>query len=97
MLNKLDLLPPDEHKQHCDAIVAGLNWRGPVYSISAATGKGTRELASDIMSHMENMQREREEQAARDRAKAQSDRQSETNNTPSNSPNNSPNNSADNA
>ena len=93
VLNKLDLLPPDEHKQHCDAIVAGLNWHGPVYSISAATGKGARELASDIMSHMENMQREREEQAARDRAKAQSDRQSETNN----STNNSEDTSADNA
>lgn len=62
VLNKTDLLPPDEAKTHCDAIVKGLNWTGPIYQVSAATGHGTRALASDIMIRLERL-REAEEEA----------------------------------
>ncbi|MFK7859468.1 MAG: Obg family GTPase CgtA [Granulosicoccus sp.] len=74
VLNKSDLLPDDEQAEHCQAIVDGIGWTGPVYIVSAATGNGTRQLAADIMSHMEFKQQEREEQEARERAKAHSER-----------------------
>ncbi|MFK8080251.1 MAG: Obg family GTPase CgtA [Granulosicoccus sp.] len=79
VLNKSDLLPEDEQAEHCQNIVSGISWAGPVYMISAATGQGTRQLASDIMTHMELKQQEREEQEARDRAKAHADREQHAN------------------
>ena len=75
VLNKNDLLPEDEQAEHCQAIVDGLQWKGPVYNVSAATGLGTRKLAADIMTHLEQLQQAREEQEARERAKALSDRE----------------------
>ncbi len=75
VLNKNDLLPQDEQAEHCQAIVDGLQWKGPVYNVSAATGLGTRKLAADIMTHLEQLQQAREEQEARERAKALSDRE----------------------
>lgn len=75
VLNKSDLLPDDEQADHCKSIVEGINWTGPVYIISAATGHGTRSLAADIMNHMELKQQEREEQDARELAKAKAERQ----------------------
>lgn len=60
VLNKTDLLPDDEQDEHCDAIVAGLAWQGTAYRISAVSGKGTRELAADIMNRLEQLQKESE-------------------------------------
>ncbi len=74
VLNKSDLMPADEHVEHCQAIVEGLQWTGPVYSISAATGVGTQTLAADIMKHIELRKQEREEQEEADRAKARLER-----------------------
>lgn len=73
VLNKNDLLPPDEQKEHCQNITTALEWTGPVYLISAATGLGTKELAADIMKHLELRKLEREEQEAADAAKARRD------------------------
>ena len=75
VLNKNDLLPQDEQAAHCQTIVDGLDWKGPVYTISAATGMGTRKLAADIMTHLEHLQQVREEEEAKERAKALSQRQ----------------------
>lgn len=75
VLNKSDLLPDDEQAEHCQHIVDGINWTGPVYIISAATGNGTRQLAADIMNHIERTNQEREEREARERARAHSERQ----------------------
>lgn len=61
VLNKIDLLPPDERESHCAAIIAALEHEGPVYRVSAASGDGTRALCGDIMTHLE---REREAAAA---------------------------------
>ncbi len=74
VLNKSDLLPDDEQAAHCQAIIDGLQWDGPVYIISAATGTGAQKLAADIMKHIEIRQQEREEQEERDRAQARSER-----------------------
>lgn len=54
VLNKQDLLLEEEREGVRQAICEALNWSGPVYWISAATGEGTRELCSDIMEWMEH-------------------------------------------
>jgi GTPase len=55
VLNKLDLLPPDEREARVAALVAELKWRGPVYPISALAGEGTKRLAQDVMSYLERL------------------------------------------
>ncbi|MES2606812.1 MAG: Obg family GTPase CgtA [Pseudomonadota bacterium] len=49
VLNKMDLLPADEHDTMRDAIVEGLGWEGRVFCISAALRTGTRELCEALM------------------------------------------------
>lgn len=53
VLNKVDLLPPDQREQRCADIVARLGWSGPVFYISALNQDGTRELMFRIMAHIE--------------------------------------------
>ncbi len=53
VLNKLDLLPEEQRKERIAAIVAKLDWRGPVYGISALTAEGTKRLVQDAMSFLE--------------------------------------------
>ncbi len=70
VLNKLDLLPPDEADAKCREIVRRLRWKGPTYRISGATGQGTKELAAALMTRLEEIDSERREadavRAARD-------------------------------
>jgi GTP-binding protein len=54
ILNKLDLLG-DEAEAEAARIVSELEWEGPVYRISALTKDGTRELAGDIMTRLEEV------------------------------------------
>jgi GTP-binding protein len=53
VLNKLDLMTPEEGEARCREIVRRLRWKGPLYRISAATGAGTRELAEALMRRIE--------------------------------------------
>lgn len=53
VLNKIDLIPEDEREAHCQQIVDGLDWKGPVFSVSAATSLGTKDLAYKIMQYMD--------------------------------------------
>lgn len=53
VLNKTDLLPEQEREAHCAEIVAGLQWQGPVFSISAMNKAGTQELCYRIMEYLE--------------------------------------------
>ena len=53
VLNKSDLLDDEELKIKQDDIVQRLNWKGPVYTISAISKKGTEKLAFDIMQQLE--------------------------------------------
>ena len=63
ILNKLDLLPPDKQQERCDDIIKRLNWKGKVFSISAATGLNTKDLSYQIMQYLDeqNYQREQEQ------------------------------------
>ena len=53
VLNKTDLLPPDELESLCDEIIRELDWDGPVYRISAINGVGVDALCQDIMTFLE--------------------------------------------
>jgi len=54
VLNKLDLVLADEQQAVCDEIVKGLEWKGPVYQISAINKQGVEQLCNDIMSTLES-------------------------------------------
>jgi len=61
VLNKIDRLPPEDVEEHCQAIVDGLEWDGPVFKISALQGDGLRDLTYQIMNFLEQ---EKEEEYA---------------------------------
>lgn len=48
VLNKTDLLLPEEAQELCDDIVQQIDWQGPVYYISAVNREGTEALVKDI-------------------------------------------------
>jgi GTP-binding protein len=54
VINKRDLLPDDEAEQRARDIVRRLRHKGPHFLISAATGRGTRELAEAVMRFLEH-------------------------------------------
>ncbi len=53
VINKRDLLPDAEAESRAEDIVRRLRYRGPRFLISAATGRGTRELAQAAMRFLE--------------------------------------------
>jgi GTP-binding protein len=64
VLNKTDLLDPEEVAERQAEVVAELGWQGPVFAISALTGEGTQALMAAIMTTVAaRAERERERQA----------------------------------
>ena len=57
VLNKRDLLPPEEAERRAREIVRRLRFRGPRFLISAATGAGTSELSDAVMRFLEEQGR----------------------------------------
>ena len=55
VLNKMDLMLPEEARERALGIVRGLKFTGPVFLISGATGEGTRELCQAIMGLLESV------------------------------------------
>jgi len=53
VINKRDLMPDDEAEKLAADIARRLRYRGPRFLISAATGRGTRELADAVMNFLE--------------------------------------------
>lgn len=53
LLNKVDLLPPDEVESRCQDIVQRLNWQGPVYRVAAINKTGTDALCGKILESLE--------------------------------------------
>jgi len=54
VLNKTDLIPEDERKQRCQEVVKALDWKGPVFEISALAHTGTEALVHAVMDFIEN-------------------------------------------
>lgn len=52
VLNKIDLLSEEEYSARRDALAQSLDWTGPVYGVSAATGQGTDRLVFDLMDRL---------------------------------------------
>lgn len=55
VLNKVDLIDPDEYRRRRDRVVAELGWTGPVYGVSALTGEGAGPLMEDLMRRLEQL------------------------------------------
>ena len=53
VLNQVDRLTSTEAERRRAALLGEIGWTGPVYTISAATGAGTRDLLSAIMGWLE--------------------------------------------
>ena len=53
VVNKIDVLPDEEARQQIEDLVQALLWKGPVFSISAATGTGCPELCGKIMNYLQ--------------------------------------------
>ena len=61
VLNKIDLLPPNEQQAHCDDIVKRLDWKGKVFRVSAATGLNTKDLTYQIMQYIDEQSYQKEQ------------------------------------
>jgi len=57
VLNKADLVDEENMAEVREAVIEALEWEGPVFEISAATGKGCDALCQAIMQHMESRRR----------------------------------------
>src|SRR4030081_1813965 len=53
VLNKLDLVEPDERAQRVAAFVDAYRWTGPVFAVAAINGDGCRELVYAIQDWLE--------------------------------------------
>ena len=53
VLNKSDLLDAPEAQKRVKAIIKGLKWKGPHFTISAMKADGCKELTFAIMDHLD--------------------------------------------
>jgi len=53
VLNKADLLPPEERAPVIKRFIRNFRWTGEIFIISALTGEGCRELCYAIMGHVD--------------------------------------------
>lgn len=61
VLNKIDLLPPDEVEAKCKDIVKRLKWKGPVFSVSGLAHEGLQELAKAAMHYLDEYEESQED------------------------------------
>ncbi len=58
VINKIDLLSEEDQKVAKQILLERLQWEGPVFEVSAATGEGTEELGQAVMRVLEEQQPE---------------------------------------
>ena len=61
VLNKVDMVSEVDREAHCQAIIDELDWKGPVFSISALSGEGTKPLTQAVMRWIEDQAQEEAE------------------------------------
>ena len=54
VLNKADLLTPEDLASRRSHLTARLRWEGPAFEISALSGQGCRELVQAVMAHLQS-------------------------------------------
>jgi GTPase len=64
VLNKIDLVPPEEREKRMRAFVRKLGWKGKTFMISAISGDGCRALTRAIMDHLDDVSRADDEATA---------------------------------
>jgi GTP-binding protein len=64
VINKIDLLAEHDLANARSALLKNLDWQGPAFEVSAATGRGTTELAQAVMRELERMKRKAAESNA---------------------------------
>ena len=55
VVNKIDLVGPEDQDEVVERLVAELGWQGPVFQVSAETGEGTTTLARAVMRELEEI------------------------------------------
>ena len=60
VINKIDLLSDEDLPVARDMLLEALQWSGPAFEVSAATGAGTEELAQAVMQQLELTDQEAE-------------------------------------
>lgn len=55
VLNKTDLLDDGELEERKQAIIAALDWQGPVYCVSAVNKEGTQPLCGELLNYLEEV------------------------------------------
>lgn len=53
VLNKLDLVPESQQEPVCQTLIKKMDWKGPVFRISAINGDGCRPLIGELMDRIE--------------------------------------------
>ncbi|OGT15342.1 MAG: GTPase ObgE [Gammaproteobacteria bacterium RIFCSPLOWO2_02_FULL_38_11] len=61
LFNKIDLLPKKEVDAKIKNIIETLQWRNPVFTLSSATGEGTKALCNEIMKYLNQKKRDDDE------------------------------------
>jgi GTP-binding protein len=56
--NKIDLLSEEQSHTRCQQLVEKLNWKGPVFKISAANTEGTRQLCLHILTYLQQYEKD---------------------------------------
>jgi len=78
LLNKVDLLDDETREARHQAVIDALDWQGPVYDISAISRTGTDRVCGDLMTCIEQLNLEQEdEEAARIERETQDNMQRE--------------------
>lgn len=57
VLNKIDLMPPEERQARIEAFVRDFGWQGPVFAIAAISGEGCQPLVRAIMDYLDALRR----------------------------------------
>ena len=57
VLNKLDMVPPEDREQQVKDFVRRMRWKGPVFEISALAREGLKPLVEKIYAHVSKDQR----------------------------------------
>lgn len=55
VINKIDLLAPDDFEVAKDLLLSDIEWTGPVFPVSAETGDGTEALGQAVMRELEKI------------------------------------------
>ena len=53
VLNKIDMVPAEELEERCQSVIDALDWKGPVFRISALTKQGTSALTGELQDFLD--------------------------------------------